>query len=158
MAGCLVSHNNAVVAYVPGLLGKPSPSGQAFLDQLKSYGILEPERLFWISEADGHMYLDRNYDEPFRKNVAYWTSEIKSVADLKGLIRAADRAFGARRLVLWMNDSECLCHRCARTEFRQIAEAVRDKDNNGWRAIAASTDEEVSDEDYVFCAHCNKTI
>ena len=110
----------------------------------------------WLSEADGHLYRDNNFDKPVRRDMAYWTDRVRTVTDLKAVIRAADKAFGGRKLVLWMDDSECLCHKCARSEFRLIAEAVRDKDNNGWRAVAASTDEEV--EDYAFCANCNTTI
>ena len=112
----------------------------------------------WISQVDGHLYRSNNFDKPVRRDMAYWTDKIRTVADLKAVIRAADKAFGGRSLVLWTNDSECLCSKCARSEFRLIAEAVRDRDNNGWRAVAASTDEEVSAEEYCFCANCNQTI
>lgn len=112
----------------------------------------------WLSEVDGHLYRDNNFDRPVRRDMAYWTDRIRTVGDLKAVIRASDKAFGGRKLVLWTDDSDCLCHRCARAEFRNIAEAVRDKDNNGWRAVAASTDQEVSEEDYAFCANCNATI
>jgi len=112
----------------------------------------------WISQVDGHLYRSNNFDQPVRRDVAYWTDRIRTVADLKAVIRASDKAFGGRSLVLWTSDSECLCGTCARSEFRLIAEAVRDKDNNGWRAVAASTDEEASDDSYCFCANCNATI
>ncbi len=116
------------------------------------------ENKLWLSEVDGHLYRGNNFDKPVRRDMAYWTDKIRTVADLKAVIRCSDKAFGGRRLVLWMDDSECLCNKCARSEFRLIADAVRDKDNNGWRAVAASTDEEVSDDESCFCSNCNDII
>lgn len=107
---------------------------------------------FFLSEVDGNLYRDGAL---FRKNVAKWNSTIKTVADLKATIRAADRAFGGTDLVLHMNDGADICSKCAHSEFRQIAEAVRDKDNNGWRAIGASMD---NDLEPCECAHCGETI
>lgn len=110
----------------------------------------------WLSEVDGHLYRDNNFDKPVRRNMAYWTDRIRTVADLKAVIRASDKAFGGYSLVLWMYDSECLCHKCARSEFYNLAYAVSTKSNNGWRPVAACTNEQV--EDYAFCANCNQTI
>lgn len=106
------------------------------------------------SEVDGHMYRDNN-PAPFRKDIAKWHSKINTVAELKATIRAADRAFGGVSLVLHTDDGADLCEKCARSEFRQIAEAVRDKDDNGWRAITASMDNELEPCE---CAHCGTTI
>lgn len=110
---------------------------------------------FFLSESDGHLYRDGNLKSPFRKNLMRWNSQIKTVADLKETIRAADRAFGGTDLVLLMNDGEMICGKCARQEFRQIAEAVRDKDNNGWRAVGACMDNEL---EACECAHCGDII
>lgn len=92
----------------------------------------------------------------WRTGYSRWQNNIESVADLKAVIRAADRAYGAARLVLWMDDGECLCHECARTEFRSIASAVANKTDNGWRATDAEMDTEI--DTYLCCAHCNKQI
>lgn len=114
----------------------------------------------WLSQVDGHMYRDNNFETPVRKNVAYWTDKIKTVADLKAVIRASEKAFGARQLVLITSDGETLCHTCARKEFRLIADAILSKSDNGWRAIAATTDAECQPEEGedCLCAHCSKKI
>lgn len=110
---------------------------------------------FFLSEADGHLYRDGDLSAPFRKGMVKWNSQIKTVSDLKGLIRAADRAFGCTSLVLIMDDGETLCNACAHSEFRRIAEAVRDKDNTGWRAVSACMDNETGPCE---CANCGDTI
>ena len=107
---------------------------------------------FFLSEVDGNLYRDGAL---FRKNVAKWNSTIKTVADLKGTIRAADRAFGGTDLVLFVDDGAELCSKCARSEFRQIAEAVRDNDNNGWRVTGAAMDNELEPCE---CSHCGAVI
>ena len=107
---------------------------------------------FFLSEADGHLYRDGAL---FRKNFAKWHGAIKTVADLKGTIRAADRTFGATDLVLFTDDGAELCSKCARSEFHRIAEAVRDKDNNGWCVVGAAMDNEL---DSCECSHCGAVI
>lgn len=107
---------------------------------------------FFISEADGNMYRDGAL---LRKNFVKWNSRISTVADLKGTIRAADRAFGGTDLVLFTDDGAELCSKCARSEFRHIAEAVRDKDSNRWRVTGAAMDNEL---DPCECAHCGAVI
>ena len=107
---------------------------------------------FFLSEVDGHLYRDGAL---LRKNIAQWNSKIKTVADLKGTIRAADRTFGATDLVLFTDDGAELCSKCARSEFRQIAEAVRDNDNNGWHVVSAAMDDTL---DSCECSHCGAVI
>jgi hypothetical protein len=109
---------------------------------------------FFLSEVDGNLYRD-DKAIAFRHGIAKWHSKIKTVADLKATIRAADRAFGCYDLVLFTDDGATLCSKCARSEFRQIAEAIRDKDSSGWRAIGASMDNEL---DPCNCDHCNAVI
>jgi hypothetical protein len=48
----------------------------------------------WISEVDGHLYRSNNFDKPVRRDMAYWTDKIRTVADLQAVIRASDKAFG----------------------------------------------------------------
>lgn len=110
---------------------------------------------FFLSEVDGHLYRDGNMSSPFRKRMMYWTDKIKSVADLKAVIRVSDRAFGDTSLVLLMDDDGVLCDACARSEFSQIAGAVAGKDNNGWRAVGACMDNEL---EACICDNCAKVI
>jgi len=105
-----------------------------------------------VRNADGGMW---SYTL-WRTGYSRWQNNIESVADLKAVIRAADRAYGSARLVLWMDDGECLCHECARSEFRSIASAIANKTDNGWRATDAEMDTEI--DTYLCCAHCNKPI
>lgn len=110
---------------------------------------------FFLSEADGHLYRDGKLDVPFRKNIAQFHRKIQTTSELKATIRAADYAFGGTSLVLITDDGETLCATCARNEFRQIFEAVRDKENNGWRAVSACMDNEVEPCE---CVNCGAVI
>ena len=110
---------------------------------------------FFLSQVDGHLYRDGNMSSPFRAGLVKWNPKIRTVAELKATIRAADHAFGGTSLVLFTDDGAALCGKCARTEFRQIAEAVRDKDRSGWRVIAASMDSEL---EACECEHCGAVI
>lgn len=110
--------------------------------------------LLFTSEVDGHMYR-LGHSAPFRKNVARWRPNIRTVADLKATMRAAGMAYGGTQLVLHMDDGADICSKCARSEFRSIAEAVRDKDNNGWRALSASMDNDIEQSE---CAHCGAEL
>ena len=110
---------------------------------------------FFLSQSDGHLYRD-NAAAPFRKGMAKWNTKIKTVAELKATIRAADYAFGGVSLVLFTADGGTLCEQCARSEFRQIAEAIRDNDRrSGWCVIAASMDNEL---EACKCDHCGAVI
>lgn len=109
---------------------------------------------FSLSESDGHLYRDGNAS-PLRTGVAKWHTNITTVAELKATIRAADRAFGGVSLVLLTDDGACLCAKCARTEFRYIADAISDKASNGWRVVAATMDNELEACD---CEHCGAVI
>lgn len=106
---------------------------------------------FFLSEVDGHLYRDGIL---FRKCMLKWHDKIGAVSDLKGTIRAADCAFGGTNLVLFTNDGE-LCSKCARSEFRHIAKAIRDKDNGGWHVVGAAMDNEL---DPCECSHCGAVI
>ena len=108
-----------------------------------------------LSEIDGHMYRDNNFASPFRKGIAKWHFKINTVAELKATIRAADRAFGGVSLVLLTDDGAELCEKCARSEFRQIADAMATKESNGWRVVGSSMDNEL---DPCNCSHCGAVI
>ena len=80
---------------------------------------------FFLSESDGHLYR-ADSASPLRRDMAGFHRKIRTVAELKATIRAADRAFGGVSLVLLTDDGASLCEKCARSEFRQIAGAISD--------------------------------
>lgn len=61
---------------------------------------------------------------------------------------------GGYPLFLVMHDGECLCMDCGRSEFKLIARAIKDHENNGWRAEGVM----VNWEDYLICCNCNEEI
>ena len=69
---------------------------------------------------------------------------------------------GGYELFAITNDGAILCNDCCRTEFRLIAESVRDNPGDafgycdGWRVVAI--DSTAMLEESTYCDHCNKTI
>lgn len=52
-------------------------------------------------------------------------------------------------------DGGCLCAKCTKSEFRQIASAAIRKDSNGWLPAATAINWEDTD---LYCDHCNQPI
>ncbi len=115
---------------------------------------MNPER-FSLSESDGHLYRNDNWSAPLRKNVMKWHPQIRTVAELKATIRAADRAFGGTDLVMFTDDGGTLCSECVKKELSRIMDAIRDKSSNGWRVTSASMD---NDLDPCSCDNCDAVI
>ena len=69
---------------------------------------------------------------------------------------------GGYELFAITNDGAALCHDCCRSEFRLIAESVRDNPSDaygycdGWRVIAV--DSTASLDDSLWCDHCDRHI
>lgn len=57
--------------------------------------------------------------------------------------------------VLVMQDGECLCSACARSEYRLISEATRGQARDGWAAVGVQLHMEGAP---LACAHCGKQI
>lgn len=63
---------------------------------------------------------------------------------------------GGYPIVVVMADGECLCCKCARTEYRAIARATRDPyGNRDWRALGTELHMEGAP---IICAHCSAEI
>ena len=52
-------------------------------------------------------------------------------------------------------DGECLCHKCAKDNAEQIAEATATCTDDQWRFVGADVNWEDAD---LYCAHCNGHI
>lgn len=81
---------------------------------------------------------------------------IETVAQLKATLRAGAYAWpGGYPLYLLTSDGETLSFDAARSEFRQIAYAIRHKLNDGWRVVACDVNYEDAD---MVCAHTGERI
>lgn len=85
-------------------------------------------------------------------------SAITNTRDLREALRHPYVWPGGYPIYLVLSDGEMLCHACAKTEYRQISQALRDHDHHsGWRPVSAEVLWESPDEPEL-CAHCNKTL
>ncbi len=65
-------------------------------------------------------------------------SHIKTVADLKDAIRNGPWAWpGGYPIYFITDDGAALSFQTVKKEFRRIASSVKNKDNDGWRVVAA---------------------
>lgn len=53
-----------------------------------------------------------------------------------------------------MGDGELLCPKCAKENFRLIAQATKDNLRDGWQAAGA----DILWEGEEYCAHCDKEL
>lgn len=63
--------------------------------------------------------------------------------------------FGGYPKILIMRDSEIICSNCARENFRQILEGLRDENDRAWMPAGVDIYWEGSDTP---CAHCGAPI
>lgn len=114
----------------------------------------------FVSSADGALYDTRAKDwnklAPLRANFQRTHSRIKSVADYKATLRNGAFAWpGGYPLYLICSDGAALCFACGRKGFRNIAESIAARSDDGWRVVACDINYEDSD---LTCDHCNKSI
>lgn len=77
------------------------------------------------------------------------------LADVRDYCREPYAWPGGYPKVLIMSDGECLCSKCARSEYRAISAATRAGLRDGWRAEGVDIHWEGPAET---CAHCNAEI
>lgn len=70
---------------------------------------------------------------------------------VKDFIREPFAFPGGYPKVLIMADSECLCPKCAKSEYRQISNATRHNLRDGWQAAGVDLHMEGLP---ITCAHC----
>jgi hypothetical protein len=82
--------------------------------------------------------------------------DIQTTHDLRATLRAgAHSSIGGYQLFLATSDSETLCFECARSEYRQVSDSIRNHSNDGWRVVGCDVNYE---DTSMFCAHCNQQI
>lgn len=82
--------------------------------------------------------------------------EINSIADFRRAVRNGPYAWPGGYPLYWlMADGEACAFDVAKTERRAMLEALRDRDNSGWRPIALEINYEDSE---LYCAHTGREI
>ena len=76
------------------------------------------------------------------------------IEQVKGLIRAPYASPGGYPKFLVMNDSECLCHQCAKENYSLIVRSTGFDYFDGWQAYGV----EINWETEINCAHCGEII
>lgn len=73
---------------------------------------------------------------------------------IKNIIRAPYAFPGGYPKYLLMDDGEALCHKCAKSEYKQLLSSTRGQMRDGWQVIC----EDINWEQELYCAHCNAAI
>lgn len=81
---------------------------------------------------------------------------ITNTQQLRAAIRAPYAWPGGYPTYLITSDGGALCHKCGRTEYRLISEAIRHDDTTGgWQVIGQDVNWEDSE---LYCDHCGDRI
>jgi hypothetical protein len=117
-----------------------------------------PKHLF--KSHDGHLYDTRNpqwsTNAPLRRDYSRGFQTINTVSEFKATLRAGRYTdLGGYPLYFICTDSAALCFACARKEFRQIADSIRNGLHDGWRVAWCDINYEDSD---LTCDHCSARI
>ena len=109
--------------------------------------------------CDGHLHdtRDANWASvALRERYRFTFGNIGNVSQLKATLRNGAYAWpGGYPLFFITSDGAPLCFDCARSEFRSVAESIRDELSDGWRIVACDINYE---DDSCFCDHCNEKI
>lgn len=84
---------------------------------------------------EGSLYRDGNYSTPFRENYARHFRQISTVSELKATLRAGKYTIGCYAIYFYTFDGAVLSYEAVRAEFRNVADSVRLKTNDGWRVV-----------------------
>jgi hypothetical protein len=81
---------------------------------------------------------------------------INSISDFRKAMRHGPYAWpGGYPCYFVTSDGAALSFNAARRERRNILEAIRDKDDNGWRVVGMDVNWE---DDQLYCDHTNERI
>ena len=83
------------------------------------------------------------------------TEIIELLRDVREFARQPYTWPGGYPIILIMHDGECLCAKCARSEYRLISDSTRNHRRDGWQAEALTIHWEGAP---IECAHCGKEI
>lgn len=93
---------------------------------------------------------------PLRQQYRYTYQNIETVAQLKATLRNGPYTWpGGCQMYFITSDGEALSFEAARTEFANVAYAVKHKCNDGWRVIGCDINYEDSE---MVCAHTGEPI
>lgn len=117
---------------------------------------------FMTGDVDGALYDLREWVNgisgvnPLRPNYCRHHESIDSVADLKATLRAGPYVWpGGYPLYFATSDGAALCFKCARAEFRNIADSIVTDTRDGWRIEHCGINWEDSS---LMCDHCAEWI
>jgi hypothetical protein len=79
----------------------------------------------------------------------------QKITALQDFIRTNGWEHGGYQKILIMNDGECICVKCAKSEYRIISDSTRKYYKDGWQVAGVDIHWE---GDSIFCAHCNVEI
>ena len=82
---------------------------------------------------------------------------ILTTHDLRNAIRQRYTQWGCYPVYILLQDGEWLCHDCARSEYRALSTALRDRYRNDWRPVLAEVLWE-NPGNTCTCAHCSAVL
>lgn len=116
-----------------------------------------PEHLFVADDGNLYDTRDPNWSShPLRTRYFGAGQEIRTLTDFKAALRYGQYTqLGGYPMYFVVSDGEPLSFEAARENFRQIADSIAHRHNDGWRIVGLDVNYE--DEDLV-CAHTGKRI
>ena len=107
---------------------------------------------------EGDLYTQDEYSKPIRKDYAKTFRTIETPAQLASTLRNGQFAWpGGYQMALITSDGGLLCFNCAKAEFANCADSLRNQTNDGWQIRATTVLYETLDGPEV-CDHCNKVL
>jgi hypothetical protein len=113
---------------------------------------MSKEKLF--ESDDGTLYRNSPL-RPIRENYSRHYQVIENTHQMRASLRAGPYGPGGYNLCFVTSDGAALCYTCARSEYRQISQSIRNRSNDGWRVVALDINYEDND---CMCANCNADI
>ena len=109
--------------------------------------------------CDGELHDTRNPNwssEPLRKQYRFTFKNIKTVSQFKATLRNGRFTdLGGYPLYFLTSDGQPMSFEAAESEAKEIIEAIRKKDNSGWRIVGCYINYE---DNEMFCCHTNEQI
>ena len=106
---------------------------------------------------EGSLYRDGDYSTPFRENYDRHFRQISTVSQLKSTLRAGKYTFpGGYAVYFITSDGAVLSHDSVRSEFRNVADSIRSKANDGWRVIGIGCT--CDDDEIPNCDHSGSPV
>jgi len=93
---------------------------------------------------------------PVRAIYSQLFQAIETTEHMRACLRHGAYCYGSGEIMFYTSDGACLCFQCARDEYRNISQSIRNACNDGWRVIGL-WDSAQSDEPQ-YCEHCNKFV